>query len=53
MRMLALELIPDINFSKIWNIKYKNEQDKKKFGKSIWKFYKFYICISDLVNTMI
>jgi hypothetical protein len=48
-----IELIPDINFSKIWNVKYKNDQDKEKIWKSIWKFLQVLYIISDLVNTLV
>lgn len=48
-----VELIPDINFSKIWNVKYKSDEDKEKIWKSIWKFLQVLYIISDLVNTMV
>jgi hypothetical protein len=48
-----VELIPDINFTKIWNVKYKSDDDKEKIWKSIWKFLQVLYIISDLVNTMV
>lgn len=48
-----IELIPDINFTKIWNVKYKSDEDKEKIWKSIWKFLQVLYIISDLVNTMV
>jgi len=48
-----VELIPEINFSKIWNVKYKSDEDKEKIWKSIWKFLQVLYIISDLVNTML
>ncbi len=48
-----IELIHDINFSKIWNVKYKSEPDKEKIWTSIWKFLQILYIISDLVNTMV
>lgn len=48
-----VELIPDINFCKIWNVKYKSDEDKVKIWTSIWKFLQILFIISDLVNTMV
>ena len=48
-----VELIPEINFCKIWNVKYKSDEDKEKIWTSIWKFLQILFIISDLVNTMV
>ena len=49
----VVELIPDIDFCKVWNVKYKSEQDKEKIWTSIWKFLQILFIISDLVNTIV
>ena len=46
-------LVPEINFTKIWNVKYKSDEDKEKLWKSIWKFLQILFVVSDLVNTIV
>jgi hypothetical protein len=45
-------LLPEINFKKIWNVKYKNDVDKEKIWNSIWNFLKILYIIADLIHSL-
>ena len=47
-----VNLLPNIDFKKIWNVSYKSEEDKITIWNSIWNFFKILYILADLINSL-
>lgn len=47
-----VNLLPNIDFKKIWNVSYKSKEDKITIWNSIWNFFKILYILADLINSL-
>ena len=48
-----VNLLPNIDFKKIWNVSYKSKEDKITIWNSIWNFFKILYILADLINSLV